>query len=264
MRLASLETPPQMPIARLSAIMGHINITHRDSCQHKSLAPPIAGGDMITMVQTFAERLRLARRAKKISQAALAGLCGWESQSRISQYESGKRTPKPEEIEALAGKLGTSASWLLFGVEVAEPRASYGVGPGPATRGLVPLISWVRAGALCDAEDTLRPGDAEAWLPCPVPFGEGAFALRVTGASMEPEYRDGEAIYVDPTRAAKHGDDVIVRTPDGLVTFKRFQDTPDGRYLLALNPDHPERIIRVPEGTVVCGVVIGSWMDRRK
>ncbi|WP_407926933.1 S24/S26 family peptidase [Cellvibrio polysaccharolyticus] len=34
--------------------------------------------------------------------------------------------------------------------------------------------------------------------------------------------------------------------------------------MLALNPDHPNRKIEAPEGTHICGVVTGSWMNRRR
>ncbi|MCY1359772.1 Peptidase S24-like protein [compost metagenome] len=80
---------------------------------------------------------------------------------------------------------------------------------------------------------------------------------------MCPEYRDGEIIQVEPEITAVHGDDVVARTPEGEVTFKRLQITEDGQYLMAVNPEFPNRIIKVPEGTVICGVVTGSWIKRR-
>lgn len=56
--------------------------------------------------------------------------------------------------------------------------------------------------------------------------------------------------------------DVVARTPDGKVTFKRLKEDSEGRYLLALNPAWPDRVIRCPEGTLICGVVIGSFVPR--
>lgn len=129
--------------------------------------------------------------------------------------------------------------------------------------GLVPLISWVTAGMMYEAVDNLAPGDAEEWLESPFPHGKHTFCLRIRGTSMWPDYKNGEIIQVDPDVAARHNDDVVVRTPDGKATFKRLQDGEDGMYLLALNPEFPDRIIKVPEGTIICGVCTGSWMDRR-
>jgi SOS-response transcriptional repressor LexA len=81
---------------------------------------------------------------------------------------------------------------------------------------------------------------------------------------MHPEYREGELILVDPAIEARHGDDVIARTPEGKATFKRLQVTPDGTFLIALNPSYPDRIIKAPADTHICGVVTASWMQRRK
>lgn len=130
--------------------------------------------------------------------------------------------------------------------------------------GLVPLISWVTAGMMHEAIDNLAPGDAEEWIESPFPHSKSTFCLKLRGSSMWPEYKDGEIVQIDPDVVAKHNDDVVVRTPDGKATFKRLQLSEDGNFLIALNPDFPERIIRVPEGTVICGVCTGSWMDRRK
>ncbi|WP_288649679.1 LexA family protein [Pseudomonas sp. UBA5568] len=138
------------------------------------------------------------------------------------------------------------------------------VGSTSGTVGLIPLISWVNAGMLCEAIDTLPAGEAEDWLESPFPHSKQTFCLRVRGESMWPDYKDGEIIQIDPEVAAQHNDDVIVRTPDGKTTFKRLQEGDDGMFLLAVNPDYPDRIIRVPEGTLICGVCTGSWMDRRR
>lgn len=128
----------------------------------------------------------------------------------------------------------------------------------------LPLISWVGAGMMLDVEDPYPVGDAKEWLDTPFEAGPNAFLLEVSGESMSPEYRDGEVIQVEPSLQARSGDDVIVRTPNGKVTFKRYRESQDGNYLEALNPIWPERIIQVPEGTEIVGVVVGSWMRRRR
>ncbi|KAF1004403.1 MAG: putative HTH-type transcriptional regulator [Pseudomonas sp.] len=129
----------------------------------------------------------------------------------------------------------------------------------------VPLISWVTAGMLDESMDLLATNDAEEWLQCPYPHSNNSFCLQIKGLSMAPDYRDGEIILVDPMVEVRHNSDVVVRTPepDGKTTFKRLQITDDGMFLLALNVDFPNRIIEMPEGTKICGVVTGSWMRRR-
>ena len=97
-----------------------------------------------------------------------------------------------------------------------------------------------------------------------MPHGPNAFCLKVVGDSMFPDYREGEIILVEPRLSAQHGDDVVVRTPEGKTTFKRLQITPDGTHLLAVNKEYPNRIIEVPDDTHICGVVTASWMNRRR
>lgn len=132
----------------------------------------------------------------------------------------------------------------------------------------VPKISWVQAGDVCDAEDHYEPGHADEWLICPVKHGKNTYVLEVVGDSMNSGeadgYLEGFDIFVDPDVNARHGDDVIVKTSDNKATFKRLQVTEDGQYLLALNKTWPNRIIQVPEDSIICGVIIYSGKSRKK
>lgn len=49
---------------------------------------------------------------------------------------------------------------------------------------------------------------------------ENAYALEVTGDSMEPLYRDGNLLIVSPNSAPRKGDRVVLRTTDGEVMAK--------------------------------------------
>lgn len=137
---------------------------------------------------------------------------------------------------------------------------------GPDVRpGGIPLISWVQAGAFCEAVDNLYPGDAEEWIPSVQGHGPRAFALRVRGDSMlgpagELSFAEGDIILVDPDREALHRSLVIARLPDeNEVTFKRLLIDGGRRYLQALNPSWPNRVIEIPASTLICGVVFGRW-----
>ena len=154
--------------------------------------------------------------------------------------------------------------WLdsLSTIASADGGFDENVSPGPDSRGQLPLISWVKAGEFCDVIDNFVPGDAEAWYPCPVSHGPNAYILRVNGESMSPEYRDGELIFIDQRGNYEHGDDVIVRSPDHKATFKRLQITHEGTFLLAINPAWPDRIIKIPEDSQICGKVIFQGRPR--
>lgn len=174
------------------------------------------------------------------------------------------QNPQINYIERLSRALGMDMVEVL-GLRHAEPlELDSNIAVTTSTLNRVPLISWVRAGELCEAIDLSEPGIADEWLECPFRHGPNAFCLEVRGLSMFPEYRAGEILLVEPDACAEHNDDVVVCTPDGRATFKRLQITEDGTYLLALNPEFPNRILTMPEDTHICGVVTGSWIKRRK
>ena len=140
------------------------------------------------------------------------------------------------------------------------------VGPPPDKVGMLPLISWVRAGNWSETIDNFAPGDAEEWIPCPFKHSKNAFILRVVGKSMynpggERSYNDGDYIAVDPCREARNGSMVVVRLDDDhTATFKQLLIEPNGeRMLMALNPSRPTRIMHVSTNATICGVVIGKW-----
>lgn len=136
------------------------------------------------------------------------------------------------------------------------------------TARLLPLLTMIGAGKLCTRDETLTEEDAKDYLPSPYPAQAGDYLLTVDGPSMyKPDgtgYSDGDILHIRRCGVAVSGQDVIARTPEGRMTFKRFIESQDGNYLEALNPSWPERIIRVPDGTTICGYVVGSgsWKKR--
>lgn len=192
-----------------------------------------------------------------MTQPALAERAG-VSQGTIGNIESGLRK-RPRNLLTIAAALGVSPQWLETGEEAPSRLAN--VTPGPAIRGLVPLISWVRAGSWCEASDPLQPGDAEEWLPCPANHSPGTFALRVRGDSMTAPhgrtYPEGCIIYVDPERKSPVNGERVVACLAGQheVTFKTFKDEDGRRWLQPLNPSHEP----IREAFHVLGTVIGKW-----
>jgi len=63
--------------------------------------------------KAFGQRLKVARNYAKLSQPELAKICGWDSQSRLSNYERGERTPSLDDIDKLAKALNTSICALI-------------------------------------------------------------------------------------------------------------------------------------------------------
>lgn len=120
---------------------------------------------------------------------------------------------------------------------------------------IVPVLSWVQAGALRSAED-LYPyaGAAEEYLSVSV-RGEHCFSLKVRGESMLPDFHEGDMIVIDPDLEPQSGDFVVaVIDGTGEATFKRYMKKKDGEVLMPLNPDYAPIVLQ-PEHRIVGKVV---------
>ncbi|PAV48480.1 peptidase S24 [Pseudomonas sp. HAR-UPW-AIA-41] len=135
------------------------------------------------------------------------------------------------------------------------PHDSHGNGTIVGTTGRkLPVIGSIAAGAWCEAVDQFNPGDAEEWVEAPGPVGANAFILRVEGISMEPLFTAGEKVVIDPSLEAQPGHYVVAkRLSDQGVTLKQLRQEGSEYYLYAVNPNWPERIIRLTEEWHICG-----------
>ncbi|MDY4296808.1 MULTISPECIES: helix-turn-helix transcriptional regulator [unclassified Xanthomonas] len=70
-------------------------------------------------------RIKAARIAAGYSQGKLSELCGWDSQSRLSNYENGTREPTLADLRVIANKVapgGYTLARILLGDQVVEAR----------------------------------------------------------------------------------------------------------------------------------------------
>ena len=122
---------------------------------------------------------------------------------------------------------------------------------------LCPLISWAQACEISEVPEVVEQRVAQEILPCPVPCSQGTFILRVKGASMEPKFYNGDLIFVDPAIVVESGKYVVVKLEDAdEAMFKQLIIEGGRKYLKALNPDWPDRIIEIGENAKICGVVV--------
>jgi SOS-response transcriptional repressor LexA len=113
----------------------------------------------------------------------------------------------------------------------------------------VPLINKVAAGYPADFTDLGFPARvADEYVRGPDVGDPDAFAARVVGDSMMPEYREGDVVVFSPAREVKSGMDCYARLePDQQSTFKRvyFEEGEAGGAirLQPLNPAYPARVV---------------------
>lgn len=104
----------------------------------------------------------------------------------------------------------------------------------------IPLIGFAQAGADGFFDDGGYPvggGWDEVTLP---EIGDtNAYALEISGDSMEPVFRDGDMVIVSPAAPIRRGDRVVVRTLRGEVMAKQLARRSARRIeLRSLNPAH--------------------------
>lgn len=104
----------------------------------------------------------------------------------------------------------------------------------------VPVINMVSAGQVREFTDLGYPARvADEYVRCPDLHDPDAFAARVVGDSMEPDYRQGDIVVFSPARAVEDGSDCFVRLePDHETTFKRvyFEADGEGRAMIRIQP----------------------------
>ena len=84
----------------------------------------------ITFVKTFGDRLRHARKLRKLSQKELARACGL-SQGAIGNYESNSRR-SPKDVFRLADVLAVEPAWLAMGTGPIERTSTKSVSEEPS------------------------------------------------------------------------------------------------------------------------------------
>ena len=114
-------------------------------------------------------------------------------------------------------------------------------GPTPVPLPLeVPVINRVQAGYPREFTDLGYPARvADEYVRCPDLADADAFAARVVGDSMQPDYREGDIVIFSPARDVRNGSDCFARlAPDDETTFKRvfFETGPEGEELIRLQP----------------------------
>jgi phage repressor protein C with HTH and peptisase S24 domain len=129
----------------------------------------------------------------------------------------------------------------------------------------IPVISYIQAGLLTDINDPYAPGDGFATEICEDDLGRFAFALEIEGNSMQPDFRPGDRIIIDPDVSPMPGDFVVAKNGKQMATFKKYR--PRGMNergeqvfeLVPLNEDYPTMRSDIEHLRV-----IGTMVEHRK
>lgn len=119
--------------------------------------------------------------------------------------------------------------------------------PRPESR--IPLIGLVQAGSGGYFDDAGFPvGGGWEEIGFPGVKDDNAYAVEITGDSMEPVYRDGDIIIVSPNSTPRRGDRVVVRTRSGEVLAKILKrQTAQRLELASFNLQHETIMLPIKE-----------------
>lgn len=109
----------------------------------------------------------------------------------------------------------------------------------------------------CEGTDARIGADAEE-AGC---SGGEAFALRVLGQSMAPEFSEGEILLIEPDGALRDGRYVLARHA-GEWIFRQLLQREGRWWLHAVNPAWPD--LALPDLSAVHGVVIQAAVPGRR
>ena len=171
---------------------------------------------------TLGARIKAYREQLGLSQKELAERCAeidksgsnW-GQPRIANYEKNNRTPDLADISTLGRVLGVVPEVLAFDVNIV---------PVAMKSYTYPLISPVQAG-LWTGIDFLRTVDENfEMIPSNVMASEDSFYLKIEGESMQPKFKEGDLVLIDPTIAPTPGKFVAAINGSDEATFKQYKE----------------------------------------
>jgi phage repressor protein C with HTH and peptisase S24 domain len=175
--------------------------------------------------------------------------------SKRHMQDGRARWPSTESVAKVLE--ATGASLEAFTALVTGARALSG-GRSPNRR--IPLIGLAQAGSAGYFDDGGYPvGGGWDEVSLPEIADPNAYALEISGDSMEPVFRDGDMIIVSPAAPIRRGDRVVARTASGEVMAKQLARRSARRIeLRSLNPAHPDYSFDLAEVTWLHRIVWAS------
>ena len=170
-----------------------------------------------------------------LSPSALARRAGLDATafnpSKRLAADGRARWPSTQSIAKLLEATGESIDGFFTSAGAAVPAHQ------------VPLIGLTEAGSGGFFDDAGFPlGEGWERIEFPDPGLDHAYALEISGESMEPVYRQGDITIVAPGASLRRGDRVVARTRQGeVMTNVLGRRTAQSVEMISLNPAHDNR-----------------------
>lgn len=163
-----------------------------------------------------------------------------------------ERWPSTESLAKILAATGASFDELSELIEPSERTRNR-----PAS---IPLIGLAQAGNGGFFSDGGFPvGGCWEAITFPEINDPNAYALEISGDSMQPLFRDGDVIIISPNAGLRRGDRVVVKTSKGEVMAKLLaRQTAHTIELHSLNPDHDNITLKKDQVEWIARIVWAS------
>lgn len=208
------------------------------------------------------------------SQSNLSDAIG-KAPAQISQWlnaSTNSKTGKPRVMSnaiarEIEEKTGKPTGWMDQPAthQTQDPRDASNVEIAAPEVRRIPLISHIQAGIWSEIADSFQPGDAQEWLFSDRKLSDSSFALTIRGNSMEPDFKEGDRVLIDPCINPKPGSFVAAKNGREEATFKKYRPRSidilgnEIFELVPLNDDYPT--IRSDETIIK---IIGTMVEHRR
>ena len=189
------------------------------------------------------KRIRKYRKDMKLTQDELAKKLN-TSKGTISNYETGYRSPRQDDLFLLAEVLKINIDDLF------PPREDYKIDTYN-----IPVISKISAGKPIEAEENI-----ESYISIPN-AKENTFGLIVSGDSMDKEFKDGDIVIVEKDAVVENGQIGVVHINGYNATVKRIKYNNDDIILIpeSNNNEHVPKIFNRNDHIHIVGRVVGVY-----
>ena len=193
--------------------------------------------------QYIGKRIRKYRKDMKLTQDELAKKLN-TSKGTISNYETGYRSPRQDDLFLLAEVLKINIDDLF------PPREDYKIDTYN-----IPVVSKISAGEPIHAEENI-----ESYISIPN-AKENTFGLIVSGDSMDKEFKDGDIVIVEKDTIVENGQIGVVHINGYNATVKRIKYNDDDIILIpeSNNNEHVPKIFNRNDHIHIVGRVVGVY-----
>ncbi|EQA5982452.1 LexA family protein [Staphylococcus pseudintermedius] len=201
----------------------------------------------------FSKNLKYLRKKHDMEQIDLAKKLGRKSASSISEWEKGKYTPKMKTLSELARLFNVSINDLME-KDLSNTKSQIDTLPVTA----IPVVAKISAGLPIYTEENIIE---YTYIPSQMTKGgKELFGLKVSGDSMDKEFREGDVVVVEKDSVVENGQIGVVNVNGYNATVKRIRYNEDKIVLLpeSNNSDHLPQVYTNDDEIKVVGKVVSS------